>query len=143
MELTDRQRELHARILEAIGAGAPCPTNAEFTAWLGVSSTSTVAEHLGRLEARSVIRVARTGNWRVITDVETGESTAQRRQKVVRFTRLNPPVRRVGWQPKTCQWIHGDPRDRDFCGKPTLPGSSYCREHYERCYIHHELSDVA
>ena len=31
---------------------------------------------------------------------------------------------------KTCQWLHGCPKDRHFCGKPTVGGSSWCEEHY-------------
>lgn len=44
-----------------------------------------------------------------------------------------------GPPPKTCQWLHGDPRDRDFCGQPTTKHpdgrrSSYCEEHHARCW---------
>lgn len=37
----------------------------------------------------------------------------------------------------TCQWIEGEPIDRDFCGAPVTHRngvrSSYCEEHHERC----------
>lgn len=36
---------------------------------------------------------------------------------------------------KTCQWIEGNPKDRNFCGKPTVGGSSWCEEHYARVFI--------
>lgn len=41
------------------------------------------------------------------------------------------------WHPgrvKTCQWIEGEPRGRDFCGAPVLGGSPYCEAHHRRCY---------
>lgn len=36
---------------------------------------------------------------------------------------------------ESCQYIAGEPRSDDGCkcGRPTVGGSSYCREHYERC----------
>lgn len=34
-----------------------------------------------------------------------------------------------------CQWVHGEPVNRDFCGKPVQPGSVYCPEHHKRCYF--------
>lgn len=39
-----------------------------------------------------------------------------------------------GYTPRTCQWIEGNPVDRDFCGADTKPRSSYCPEHHARCY---------
>lgn len=36
-----------------------------------------------------------------------------------------------------CQWIgNQDPRHQKvkFCGQPSLPGQSYCAEHYSRVY---------
>lgn len=46
----------------------------------------------------------------------------------------------LGNPPKTCQWINGEGRDRDFCGKPVTKRangspSSYCQEHHDRCYV--------
>jgi hypothetical protein len=35
---------------------------------------------------------------------------------------------------RTCQWLDGEPRDRNFCGEPSQPGSSYCAEHHARCW---------
>lgn len=40
--------------------------------------------------------------------------------------------------PRTCQWIEGEPCDRDFCGKPARPGSSYCDAHHARCWVRPE-----
>lgn len=36
---------------------------------------------------------------------------------------------------KTCQWLEGDPRARNFCDDPTKPGSSWCESHHRRCYV--------
>lgn len=35
---------------------------------------------------------------------------------------------------KTCQWLHGESRDRNFCGKPSQEGSSYCHDHHAICW---------
>lgn len=35
--------------------------------------------------------------------------------------------------PLRCQWLHGEPHDRNFCGDPAQPGSSYCPAHHARC----------
>lgn len=37
--------------------------------------------------------------------------------------------------PRACQWLYGEPTERDFCGAPAKPGSSYCDEHHARCYV--------
>lgn len=37
--------------------------------------------------------------------------------------------------PRTCQWIEGEPRDREFCGEPARAGSSYCEAHHRRCWL--------
>lgn len=59
-----------------------------------------------------------------------------RRRPVSPLSRVEPlqpsPYRR-------CQWLEGEPRDRRFCGRPTVrdPGgrrSSWCAEHYDRCH---------
>lgn len=39
-----------------------------------------------------------------------------------------------GWVPKTCQWLHGDARERNFCGAEVKPGSSYCPRHHGRVF---------
>lgn len=40
----------------------------------------------------------------------------------------------TGPAPRSCQWLHGRPADRDFCGEPVKEGSPYCAEHHARCY---------
>ncbi|HYC05526.1 MAG TPA: hypothetical protein VED40_19700 [Azospirillaceae bacterium] len=34
----------------------------------------------------------------------------------------------------TCQYMRGEPSARDFCGRPSAPGSSYCGRHHARCH---------
>lgn len=34
-----------------------------------------------------------------------------------------------------CQWLHGKPTDRNFCGHDRRPSSPYCDHHHDRCYI--------
>ncbi|MEK9917994.1 MAG: GcrA family cell cycle regulator [Pelagibacteraceae bacterium] len=35
----------------------------------------------------------------------------------------------------TCQWIHGEPRERNFCGVQSIAGHSWCAEHYSRVFL--------
>ncbi len=34
----------------------------------------------------------------------------------------------------SCQWLEKEPKDRNFCGVKTLPGSPWCGRHHARCY---------
>ena len=34
--------------------------------------------------------------------------------------------------PRACQWLEGEPRERDFCGAPVIASASYCEAHYRR-----------
>jgi len=34
-----------------------------------------------------------------------------------------------------CQFLHGEPTERNFCGHDRRKGSSYCDHHHSRCYI--------
>ncbi len=56
--------------------------------------------------------------------------------------RRRAPVRRLhadGYgRADGCQWLDGEPRQRQFCGAPTMDGSSYCETHHARCWIKHE-----
>lgn len=35
---------------------------------------------------------------------------------------------------KTCQYLGGDPKQRQFCGDPTFEHYSYCQTHVYVCY---------
>lgn len=37
--------------------------------------------------------------------------------------------------PRSCQWLEGEAKHRNFCGAPAKPGSSYCHAHHARCWI--------
>lgn len=64
---------------------------------------------------------------------------------------LNPalpkPVKRVNWFLKagapftTCQWLEGEPKERNFCGDPSVPGKSYCARHAARCFLKNKESE--
>ena len=41
-----------------------------------------------------------------------------------------PLAEKLGPPAKTCQWLHGEPAERNFCGEPVKCGSSYCAEHH-------------
>lgn len=40
-------------------------------------------------------------------------------------------------RPRTCQWVHGEPADRNFCGDPVHPGMPYCERHGRVAYTYH------
>lgn len=33
-----------------------------------------------------------------------------------------------------CRWLHGEPKDRSFCGHAVHDSSSYCRHHFIRAH---------
>lgn len=35
---------------------------------------------------------------------------------------------------RKCQWINGEAKDRDFCGKPVIGQTSWCAHHYARVF---------
>jgi len=41
---------------------------------------------------------------------------------------------------RTCQYLHGEAKLRNFCGAPTVAGHSYCAPHYIAC--HQKLEPV-
>ena len=48
-----------------------------------------------------------------------------------------PALRAAGGPARTCQYIgdtEGNARDWAVCGKPSVAGRSYCREHVEICF---------
>ena len=34
-----------------------------------------------------------------------------------------------------CLWLHGNPKDRQFCGHKKISGYSYCQHHKERAFL--------
>jgi len=45
--------------------------------------------------------------------------------------------------PKTCQWLHGDPRDGNWCGAASVPGHPWCSNHYARVFLPAGVKNVA
>jgi hypothetical protein len=35
---------------------------------------------------------------------------------------------------RTCQYLHGEPKLRQFCGAPSVAGHSWCETHYIACH---------
>lgn len=48
-----------------------------------------------------------------------------------------------GPSPKTCQWLYGEPKERDFCKLQAKAESSYCEGHHNICYVTKPLTDDA
>jgi hypothetical protein len=36
---------------------------------------------------------------------------------------------------RTCQWLYGNPKDRNFCSEPALPGKPWCVLHDDICHL--------
>ncbi len=57
-----------------------------------------------------------------------------------KIQRLRLPSKRWGQvryhipEPETCLWLHGESRNRDFCGDACRESTSYCPAHYLRCH---------
>lgn len=64
-----------AIIKRAIANKATCPTNGEIADMLNLGSDSTVSERMRKLRKDGLITVRRINVGRVVTLVETGEST--------------------------------------------------------------------
>ena len=60
--------------------------------------------------------------------------------KEVAYPSMRPMV--TARPAEACQWLHGEPKDRDFCGDPIRAGSPYCPEHHERCYRDYDVVAV-
>lgn len=67
--------QILALLSDAAAAGAPCPTNAELIAAVGLRSIASAAESVARLEAAGLIRAERTATQRRVTILATGETT--------------------------------------------------------------------
>src|SRR5262245_34512922 len=50
-----------------------------------------------------------------------------------RRKRETPPVPRLSV--RTCQWLYGNPKDRNFCSEPALPGKPWCALHDDICHL--------
>lgn len=68
--------EMLRLIGEIADAGLPCPTNAELAEALHLRNGEAARYVLKKLAGRGLVRVVRDGEWRIVTIVETGASTA-------------------------------------------------------------------
>lgn len=44
---------------------------------------------------------------------------------------------------KTCQWLYGEGKDRNFCGEEVQPGSSYCAKHHAICHVSDDQNEAS
>lgn len=63
-------------------------------------------------------------------------ASAQAKYLATRDPDLKPGARpmNVGAPFRTCQFLHGDAMERDFCGALVHQHSSYCEEHHLACW---------
>ena len=75
---------------------------------------------------------------------EARQRTAQAAERVVvkPVTRPIPaPIAKKASPFKTCQYLHGEAKLRNFCGAPTVPGHSWCEAHYIACHAKPEPAE--
>ena len=109
------------------------------TLWRSGKPLAEIAKQTG-MSTDSAVE-ARARNW----GLPTRKAIKRARPKGVRVrpTRMVNKDRRVEFEPHDgpgCQFIHGEPADRDFCGAPTKEldqnqHSPYCEHHHERAYV--------
>lgn len=116
--------------------------------WTGGHSAAAIAGILGGVSRNSVIgKVNRLGLVRPDGSAVPARTADDGRKPAA----ARPSGRRTGRKPllvgrppdrspfPACQFIRGEPRDREFCGAPTLEmkdgrRSSYCPRHHARCW---------
>lgn len=106
-------------LAECIASGKPCPTNGEFADQIGVIAASTIADAFARLRRAGLVLVNRRGNGRVVTILETGETTVE-----------PPPVirGRIEKEPIISHDVSHLPRvSRDPCGFCGVRADVGCR----------------
>lgn len=114
-------------------------------------SASQIGEALG-LSRSSVTSKARKLGLKKRSPADPARKPANRRKSAATMVLLSNAARRnaaneatqhttgitPGFQApvaRRCQWLHGEPTNRNFCGAPVRPGASYCEEHFARCYV--------
>ena len=71
---------------------------------------------------------------RTLSSLLTAYDSSKRAKELFAATPIKHRSR-PQWTPTTCQWLHGEPKDRMFCAAVVQQGSSYCPEHYARCWV--------
>lgn len=94
--LCAKDEQVFRQVVKAARAGKACPTNFKLADMLGWSTPSTASEALHRLERSGLVQVERHSTTRIVTIVETGESTTRPIPKARRYHKaehkvVNPP----------------------------------------------------
>lgn len=48
---------------------------------------------------------------------------------------ISAPIGGEGISYRTCQWLEGEAKERNFCGELVIEGKSWCPEHYKRVFL--------
>lgn len=96
------------------------------------------AKTLGLTRSKSVRSVAKRNSLPslVVQPIHTISNPSL--PQLPKLTRASKALRSPqSWSPfKTCQWIEADgTTETSRCGCPTLPGKSWCQEHYDVVYV--------
>lgn len=137
MQLNERQNQILEIVTQAAVEGRECPSNLVLKDAVGVGSIATVSQDLTKLERAGLVRVERFNRARRVMITRLGLSThlpADICTTPARGHAAKEPVKIRRTDFSRCQWVEGEPKERDFCGKPVKPGSSYCEHHHARCY---------
>jgi hypothetical protein len=66
-------------------------------------------------------------------------ASLQSQSDTARHGEWSIPCTNIGLPHKTCQWIEGEPKRRQFCNEPVTTRandqpSPYCETHHAKCY---------
>lgn len=112
----------------------------------GDKSASEIAEMIGSMSRNAVIgkahRLGLTADIiakgrQLNTKHRANIRSAARREQIKEGSSANIKPGFQSPRAPTCQWLEGEPRDRNFCAAAAKRGSSYCEAHYKRCIDGH------
>lgn len=104
-------------------------------------SVSLKAARLGlpprQVQDRSAVRPNRGGAAALSEARAVRPADAPPRPASPALPTRRPPRRAApDWTPRTCQWLHGDARERNFCASEVgSPGSPWCPVHEARVFV--------
>ncbi|MEE8272868.1 MAG: GcrA family cell cycle regulator [Alphaproteobacteria bacterium] len=100
--------------------------------WGHGKSASEIAQIIGDVSRNAVIGKAH----RLGLSGQPSPARVRKRKPVPVVGRPVDGATILALTERMCRWPHGDPKSADFqfCGRPALPGASYCADHTAMAY---------